>query len=203
MIASSVPTWATVAIAAISGVVGVSGTFVGDRRRRQELDQDRLLHGAEARLEALRKATATALLFREQVAEALKLVQRELVRPRSGIEPMWSWNPKRVMEYRTHEAALALLFGRNHPVTSSWRDCMWVIAESAMFAEKNQAFNEPGSVVASEVQTKATELREVTRNSVNAFLAAGTRSLEHLQPRAHRGPIRRLFGQLRHRLSTR
>jgi hypothetical protein len=140
MIASSTPAWLTAVIAVLAGLLGLSGTIistvVADRRRRQELDQERLLHASEGRLNALRHATDTVLRYREQAAAALHLVLRNP--PRFGIEPMWSWTPEHRVMCRTHEAELSLLFGAKHPVTLAWNDCAWYLAEAAEFANAHR-----------------------------------------------------------------
>jgi hypothetical protein len=187
MIASSVPVWATIVIAAITGLLGLSGTvgvaLLSDRRRKQELEQERLLHGADSRLQALEDATATALLYRERVAAALRRVAGDFTDARVGVEPMWSWDREYVMKCRRHEAALSLLFGVEHPVKKAWQNCAWALAQAAEFAKaKRDWANGPPDRIPADIRGEADRRREATTTHLDDFFSASTASLDHLQP---------------------
>lgn len=176
MIATSIPAWLTAVIAIFTGLLGLSGTIINtlvlDRRRRQGLEQERLLHASEGRLNALRHATDTALRYREQAAAAIHLVLRKP--PRFGIEPMWSWTPEHRVTCRTHEAELSLLFGAKHPVTHAWKDCTWYIAEAAEFANTRKQWAEPAAGVRPpDVEEIAEKRRHATQDALDYFFVNG------------------------------
>ena len=76
MIRAELPAWATVALAAIPGVLGLLGVFgaalIAARARKKEMAQERQLYGSESRLEALDAAATTAMAYRERVGAALE-----------------------------------------------------------------------------------------------------------------------------------
>jgi len=181
MIATGTPTWITITLSVLTG--GLAGTLlntlVTDRRRRKELDQQRLLHKADARLQVLKDATATALLYRERIVAALKEIVGE---DSLGAEPMWSWNAEYVMRYRTLETELYLLFGPAHDIVEKWRLCVHALAQAAEYARSRKPRGKQSASVASLVKQEVEFHRAGTRADLTNFLDAGTRSLDEIQP---------------------
>jgi hypothetical protein len=185
MLASSTPAWLTAVLAIFAGVLGLSGTIINalisDRRRRQELDQARLLHASDARLTALINATGTALLYREQTAAAIQLVLRKP--PRFGVDPMWSWTPEHKVACRTHDTELSLLFGAEHPVTLAWQGRSWYLAEAAEFAKAERKWSAPSTgPIPSDLEEEAEERRKSTQDGLDYFLSVAAESASLVQP---------------------
>jgi hypothetical protein len=166
--------WEAVALAAVPGALGLLGvlmaTLIAARTRRRELTQERVLHGEEARLQALDAAAVTAIDYRERVAAALSIVAHS-DRPRIGVDPLWAWERTEVMDFLRHDAALALRFGRTHEVPGSWRAYAWKLAEATEFAKVQKHWGEqPAKKVPVEIREKAKALRRATRLELEAFL---------------------------------
>lgn len=171
---STVPAWATVAIAFLTGALGLLGAVIAARiaarTREEELSQERLLHGADARLKALDEATITAIDYRERIAAALSLLA-DSSDPQMGVEPLWELDRAGVMVFLRHDAALTLRFGRTHPVAVAWRDFAWEIGGAADVARKQQHRLKGGSGrVPKKVKKKARVRRRATRKKLEKFL---------------------------------
>jgi hypothetical protein len=186
MIRAEVPAWTAVALAAIPGVLGLIGVFgaglMAARAREKELSQERQLHGAEARLEALDAAATAAIAYRERVGASLSLVAHSK-RPRLGVEPLWLWDRTDVLTFLRHDAALTLRYGRNHEVPTTWRVCAWKIAEATEFARQHRGCaDEPADKVPSPIKRKAKSLRREARKELERFLDVASKPFKECGP---------------------
>lgn len=163
----------------IPGVLGLIGVFgaalMAARTRKEELSQERQLHGADSRLEALDEAATTAIAYRERVGSALSLVAHS-DRPRLGVEPLWSWDRPDVLTFLRHDAALTLRYGREHEVPESWRACAWKFAQVTEFANKHRdCADEPADSVPRLIKKEAKSLRREARKELEQFLDIASR----------------------------
>lgn len=180
MIATSTPTWATTIFAIVTGGLGgtLLSTFVSDRRRRKELDLTRLLHKADARLQALKDVTSVALLYREQIAAALKLIVGDEFP--SDAAPKWSWTSEDIIRYRILEAELSLLFGPRHEVVSKWRLCAYAFAQASEYVRDYETVDLP--VASPKTHHDVRLHRDATWTHLQNFLDACAGSLDEIQP---------------------
>jgi hypothetical protein len=183
---AEIPAWATVALAVIPGVLGLLGVFgaalIAARARKREMAQERQLHGADSRLQALDEVATTAIVYRERVGAALSLVAHSK-RPRLGVEPLWSWDRPEVLTFLRHDAALTLRYGREHEVPASWRAYAWKIAEVTEFAKEHRGcVDEPAKSVPPPIKEKAKSLRRESRNELERFLDVASRPFEERGP---------------------
>ncbi len=190
MIRAEVPAWTAVALAAIPGLLGLIGVFgaalMAARTREKELSQERQLHGAEARLEALDAAAALAIAYRERVGASLSLVAHSK-RKRLGVEPLWLWDRTDVSTFLRHDAALTLRYGRDHEVPKTWRVCAWRIAEATEFARQHRGCaDEAAGKVPSPIKKRAKSLRREAREEVERFLDVASRPFKEFGPESGR-----------------
>ncbi|HEX6152159.1 MAG TPA: hypothetical protein VFZ19_01430 [Solirubrobacterales bacterium] len=183
MSGGDVPAWTAVAVAALTGVLGFLAPLlaarIAARLHRQELDQQQLLHGADARLQALDGAATTAIDYRERVGAALSVLA-DSETPRVGVEPMWSFDRPDVVAFLRHDAALTLRFGRNHPVSEAWRVYAWQIGEAAETAKQQRRWADGASdQIPEEVKDDARARRRATRKQLEKFLEVASTPLEH------------------------
>jgi hypothetical protein len=178
--------WATVALAAVPGMLGLIGVFgaaaITARARKEELSQERRLHGADSRLEALDDAATTAIVYRERAGATLSLVAHSK-RPRLGVEPLWSWERADVLTFLRHDAALSLRYGRDHEVPVSWRAYAWKMAEVTEFAgEHRDCADESAESVPQSIKKRAKTLRREARKELELFLDVASRPFEECGP---------------------
>jgi hypothetical protein len=183
---AEVPAWTAVALAALPGMLGLVGVFgaafVASRTRKEELSQERRLHGADSRLEALDDAATTAIVYRERIAASLSLVAHS-ERPRLGVEPLWSWDRPEVLTFLRHDAALTLRCGREHRVPATWRAYAWKLAEATEFArEHKDCAGEPAESVPQPIRERAKSLRRETREELEQFLDIASRPFQEDGP---------------------
>lgn len=174
--------WTVVALAALPGVLGLLGVLLTARiaanARGQELTQQRRLHGADGRLQALDAAATTAVDYRERVEAAMSLVAHSR-QPRLGIEPLWSWDRPEVLVFLRHDAALTLRFGRKDEVSELWRAFAWKIGEVTDFAKAQRHWgDEHADRVPSGVKKEALTHRRATRKQLEEFLEVASTRLE-------------------------
>lgn len=164
-------------------MIGVFGAaLMAARIRKKELSQERQLHGADSRLEALDQAATTAIAYRERVGAALSLVAHSK-RPRLGVEPLWSWDRTDVLTFLRHDAALSLRYGRNHEVPASWRIYAWKVAEATEFARKHKGCaDEPAESVSPPIKKEAKSLRREARKELERFLEVASRPFKEQGP---------------------
>jgi hypothetical protein len=178
-----VPAWTAVAVAALTGVLGFLAPLlaarIAARLHRQELAQQQLLHGADARLQALDGAATTAIDYRERVGAALSMLA-ESKTPRVGVEPLWSFDRPDVVAFLRHDAALTLRFGRSHPVSEAWRVYAWQIGEAAETAKQQRHWvDSAADQIPEEIKDDARGRRRATRKQLEKFLEVASTPLEH------------------------
>lgn len=182
MCVGDVSGWTTVALAVVPGALGLLGVLItaaiAGRARREELTQQRLLHGADDRLKALDAAAITAVDYRERLEAALSLVAHSQ-QPRLGVEPLWTWDRPDVLAFLRHDAELTLRFGREHLVLKVWRAYAWKIGEVTEFAkEERSRGSEDAERVPPEIKQQALAYRRATRKELEQFLEVASTPLE-------------------------
>lgn len=137
--------------------------------------QDLHLHGARDRLETLEQAITVASSYRERAAAALRSFKGPSeTNPGEKTEfnrdALWRWDTDHTQVLKKHEVALKLRFGMN-PVTKSWEDWEWLLAEATVFCESNRTSAEdPDKQISDYVQNEAQRLRDSTREALNYFI---------------------------------
>lgn len=174
MSGGSVPAWVAVVTAVFTGGLGFCGAVLSARTtarsREQELSQQRLLHGANSRLQALDEAATTAIDYRERVAATLSILA-DSDQPRVGVEPLWSWERTDVAVFLRHDAALMLRFGRDHQVSVAWRLYGWEVAAATETARRyRHLLDEASDGVSPDVKETANVHRDATRQRQKEFL---------------------------------
>jgi hypothetical protein len=149
------------------------------RSREKELLQQRLLHGADARLQALDDAAIVAIDYRERVGAALSLLV-DFDEPRLGAKPLWTFDRADVMVFLKHDAALTLRFGRRHPVSEAWRTYAWEIGQATETARKHRHWVDDASgPVPPDVVEEARAHRHAARKQLERFLETASTPLKH------------------------
>jgi hypothetical protein len=181
MSGGGLPAWATVAIAALTGTLGLAGAVIaariGARIRERELAQQRELDRAGDRMKAIDEAIATALEYREPAAVSLRMIQGEESSWTSatGLDPLWSLDHRDVTKFRRHEAALITRFGVEHEVTRAWRTFAWALGEAVAVARDHRdAAMSSGGEMPPEVRDLARDRRRAARRELEAFVAVAS-----------------------------